>query len=122
MAEAAPHYAGYFPPDAFLQPGHMPERIAAWCRENDQSVPQGAAAMTRAILQSLALRYREVLLSLEELTGRRLNVIHIVGGGCKNLLLNRLVEEATGRRVAAGPVEATAIGNILTMANPVSDP
>lgn len=115
MAGEAEPYCGYFPPDEFLSPGHMPERIAAWCRQNGQPVPEGVAAMTRAVLDCLAQKYNEVLLNLEEVTGKTIRTIHIVGGGCKNLLLNRLVEEKTGRKVVAGPVEATAFGNVLTM-------
>jgi rhamnulokinase len=72
--------------------------------------------MARAILEGLAKRYREVLDNLESLTGRRLNVIHIVGGGSRNKLLNQLVANATGRTVLAGPAEATAIGNVLVQA------
>jgi rhamnulokinase len=72
--------------------------------------------MARAILEGLAKRYNEVLGNLEELTGRRLNVIHIVGGGSRNKLLNQLVANATGRTVLAGPTEATAIGNVLVQA------
>jgi rhamnulokinase len=115
MAGNAEPYRGYFPPDEFLSPGHMPERIEAWCRANGQPVPDGVAAMTRAVLECLAQKYNEVLLSLEEVTGKSIRTIHIVGGGCKNLLLNRLVEERTGRKVVAGPVEATALGNVLSM-------
>ena len=70
----------------------------------------------RCVLESLARRYREVLENLERLSGRRVDVIHIVGGGSKNMLLNQLVADCTGRRVVAGPSEATAIGNILVQA------
>jgi sugar (pentulose or hexulose) kinase len=116
MAAAAPIYSGYIDPDYFLEPGHMPEKIAAFCRTNTQPVPQTHGAMARAILESLAKRYRQVLESLETLTGKRLNVIHIVGGGSKNRLLNQIVADTTGRRVIAGPGEATAIGNVLVQA------
>jgi rhamnulokinase len=115
-AAAADEYPGYIHPDAFLEPGHLPERIAAYCVSSNQLVPQGPGAMARAILEGLAKRYNEVLGNLEELTGRRLNVIHIVGGGSRNKLLNQLVANATGRTVLAGPTEATAIGNVLVQA------
>jgi rhamnulokinase len=72
--------------------------------------------MTRVILESLAERYRQVLISIEKLTGRTIRTIHIVGGGSQNRLLNQLVANITGRVVIAGPVEATAIGNILMQA------
>ena len=114
-AEAEP-YPGYIHPDAFLEPGHMPARIAAYCDSTGQPVPGTHGAMARAILEGLARRYREVLDNLESLTGRRLNVIHIVGGGSRNRLLNQLVANATGRTVLAGPAEATAIGNVLVQA------
>jgi len=113
--EARPHVAK-IDPDAFLHTGNMPQRIADWCTEHGQEVPQTTGEFCRVILESLAERYRQVLENLESLTGRRINVIHIVGGGSRNMLLNKLVAEATGRRVVAGPVEATAIGNILVQA------
>ena len=116
MAENAPSYKGYIDPDLFIVPGHMPERIERHCRESEQPVPVDIPHMVRAILESLARRYREVLESIESLTGRRINVIHIVGGGSRNRLLNQLVANATGRRVVAGPAEATAIGNVLVQA------
>ena len=94
----------------------MPERIVEYCKCGGHPVPQGHAAMARAVLESLAERYRQVLESLETLTGRRLNVIHIVGGGSKNRLLNQLVANRTGRTVIAGPGEATAIGNVIVQA------
>src|SRR5664279_2287707 len=70
----------------------------------------------RAILESLALRYRNVVENLESLAGRKIEIIHIVGGGSRNALLNQFVADCTGRRVVAGPSEATAIGNILVQA------
>lgn len=114
-AEARPHVA-MLDPDAFLHTGNMPQKIAAWCKEHGQAVPQTTGEFCRVILECLAERYRQVLENLETLTGRRINTIHIVGGGSRNMLLNRLVAEATGRRVVAGPAEATAAGNILVQA------
>jgi rhamnulokinase len=102
--------------DAFLEPGHMPQRIAEFCRNSGQRVPLDPGEMTRVILESLAERYRQVLVSIEKLTGRKIRVIHIVGGGSQNRLLNQLAADITGRVVIAGPVEATAIGNILIQA------
>jgi rhamnulokinase len=116
MAAAAKPLASVINPDAFLEPGGMPGKIAAWCRAHGQEPPEGPAGMCRAILESLALRYRQVLESLESLLDRRLNVIHIVGGGSRNQVLNQFVADATGRTVAAGPSEATALGNILVQA------
>jgi rhamnulokinase len=116
LAAGARPFSAVINPDAFLEPGSMPERIAAWCREHGSECPQGPAEMCRAILESLALRYRQVLESLESLLGRKLRVIHIVGGGSRNQVLNQFVADATGRVVVAGPSEATAAGNILVQA------
>lgn len=114
-AEAAP-FAAVLDPDQFLEPGHMPERITAYCRKTGQTVPEGLGGYVRVCLESLAFRYRQVLESLESLVGHRIEVIHIVGGGSKNALLNQFVASATGRTVIAGPTEATAAGNILVQA------
>ncbi len=102
--------------DAFLEPGGMPRKIAEHCRARGGRPPETPAEFTRTILESLAERYRQVLASLETLAGRRFDVIHIVGGGSRNRLLNQLVADATGRTVIAGPSEATAIGNVLIQA------
>jgi rhamnulokinase len=90
----------------------MPAQIAEYCRQTSQAEPSGPAASVRTILESLALKYRAVLESLEEVTGRRFEQIRIVGGGSRNRLLNQFTADATGRTVLAGPVEATALGNI----------
>src|SRR5206468_385585 len=107
-------FVSLFDPDhpAFLNPAHMPAEIARYCRQTSQPEPEGPAAFVRTILESLALKYRVVLESLEELTGRRFDQIRIVGGGSRNRLLNQFTADATGRPVLAGPVEATALGNI----------
>lgn len=100
----------------FLPPGEMPARIQAFCRESGQAVPQTRGEIVRCVLESLALEYRWVAESLDRLSGRRLDTIHIIGGGSQNRLLNQLTADATGRTVIAGPVEATAIGNLLVQA------
>jgi rhamnulokinase len=114
-AEACPFVAA-IDPDAFLEPGEMPGKIAQHCRDKAQQPPEAHAEYARTILESLALRYRHVLESLETLGNRKIEVIHIVGGGSRNALLNQFVADCTGRRVVAGPSEATAIGNILVQA------
>ena len=116
MAAEAPPFAAVIDPDAFMEPGDMPRQIAEHCRFWKQAPPQTPAQFTRVILESLALRYRAVLESMEELLGRRFRVIHIVGGGSRNRLLNQFAADCTGRLVIAGPAEATAIGNILIQA------
>jgi rhamnulokinase len=102
--------------DQFSSPGDYPKLICDFCRKTHQEVPQDPGAMVRVILYSLAVRYKDVLEMLENLTGRPIEVIHIVGGGSRNNLLNQLTADVTGRRVIAGPAEATAIGNALTQA------
>lgn len=102
--------------DQFISPGDHPERIRDFCVKSGQEVPSDVGAIARVVLQSLADRYSKVLDLLEELTGKSINTIHIVGGGSRNALLNQMVADRTQRRVVAGPVEATAIGNALTQA------
>jgi rhamnulokinase len=114
-AEARP-FAAAIDPDAFLEPGGMPAQIAAYCHRTGQAPPATDGEFARAILESLALRYRNVVENLESLAGRKIEIIHIVGGGSRNALLNQFVADCTGRRVIAGPSEATAIGNILVQA------
>lgn len=116
MAADARPFSASINPDAFLEPGGMPGKIAAHCGATGQAAPATHGEYARAILESLALRYRQVLEDLEALSGRRIEVIHIVGGGSKNTLLNQFVADCTGRKVVAGPGEATAIGNILVQA------
>ncbi|MCE5310997.1 MAG: rhamnulokinase [Acidobacteriales bacterium] len=113
--EAAP-FAAVISPDAFLEPGRIPERIADYCRKTGQRAPDSHGSMCRTVLESLALRYRQVLESLESLSGKKIGVIHIVGGGSRNQVLNQFVADATGRPVVAGPTEATAAGNVLVQA------
>jgi rhamnulokinase len=116
MAAAAKPHTATLDPDAFLEPGDMPAKIVAHCRGRDGRVPQTHGEIARTILEGLAARYHEVLESLESLLGRRLDVIHIVGGGSRNQVLNQFVADATGRTVIAGPTEATALGNIVVQA------
>jgi rhamnulokinase len=97
---------------SFLDPKSMPAAIADYCRQTRQPDPSTPAAVVRAVLEGLAFKYRMVLQALEEVTGLRFEEIRIVGGGSRNRLLNQFTANATGRRVCAGPVEATALGNI----------
>jgi rhamnulokinase len=116
MARAAEPSATVLDLDAFHAAGQSAERIREYCRSTGQQVPEEDGAVCRVILYSLAVRYRQVLHTLEELTGRAIDVIHIVGGGARNRLLNQLTADVTGRRVVAGPAEATAAGNALVQA------
>jgi rhamnulokinase len=118
LAAEAPAFGSFVVPgDArFLPPGDMPARIQAFCRETGQAVPESRGQIVRCALESLALEYRRVLAQLEGLAGHPLPVLHVVGGGSRNRLLNQFTANATGRAVIAGPVEATATGNILGQA------
>ncbi len=98
----------------FLNPPDMPKAIQAFCKETKQPVPKTEGELARCARESLALKYREVIGWLEELTGEGIEVIHIVGGGSKDALLNQMTADACGRPVVTGPVEATAMGNLLT--------
>ena len=102
--------------EAFNTPGQSAGRVREYCRAAGQPVPGSPGAVCRVILHSLAVRYREVLGLLENLTGQNVDVIHIVGGGSRNRLLNQLTADVTQRRVIAGPTEATAAGNALVQA------
>lgn len=117
-AAAAPGLSVLIDPDdeRFLPPGDMPERIRAYCTQTSQAPPADEGATIRCVLDSLALKYRQVLQQLETVLGRRLETIHIVGGGIQNELLCQLTADATGRPVIAGPAEATGIGNLLVQA------
>jgi rhamnulokinase len=121
LARAArePAFAAVVDPDdpAFLPPGDMPGRIAAWCRRTGQPEPRSPAAVTRCVLDSLALAHRRTLRQAVELTGRDVEVVHVVGGGARNALLCQLTADACGLPVLAGPVEATALGNVLVQAH-----
>jgi len=118
LAETAPAFVSLVDPDdaSFLLPANMPAAIDEFCRRTGQPSPADPGATVRCALESLALRYHWVLDRLEELLGRKLDVIHIIGGGSQNRLLCRMTADACNRPVLAGPVEATAIGNILVQA------
>ncbi len=118
LARKAPPLVSLVDPDApdFLAPSNMPEAIRNLCRKNDQPVPEDEGAVVRCALDSIAMKSRFVLARLEQLTARRLNTVHIVGGGSQNRLLCQATADACGRRVLAGPVEATATGNIMMQA------
>ena len=118
MAQQATPFAALLNPDdpAFLHPTHMPAEIRAFCTRTGQPIPQDRGVTIRCVLESLALTYRSVLENLEAMLGRRLEVIHIVGGGSRNRLLCQFTSDATQRPVLAGPAEGTAIGNVLMQA------
>jgi rhamnulokinase len=118
LAEAASPLRSLVDPDApdFLSPIDMPAAIRGYCQHTSQPEPNSVATVVRCCLESLALKYRWVVTALEQLTGRRLDTIRIVGGGSQNALLCQLTADACERQVVAGPVEATALGNVLVQA------
>lgn len=113
-ARQSPPLAALVDPDhaMFLHPPQMPEAIRDFCRKTGQLAPRTPAAYTRCLLESLALKYRYVLEALESVTGTVYEEVRVVGGGARNRLLNQFTADATSRRVIAGPVEATALGNL----------
>jgi len=115
MAASAPAFAAFLDPDdaRFAAPGDAPARIRQFCLDTGQSAPATPGAVVRCVLESLALKYRRVLGTLERLTGRTIDALHVVGGGSRNGLLNQFTANATGKPVIAGPVEATAAGNLM---------
>ncbi|MFC1735812.1 rhamnulokinase family protein [Candidatus Hydrogenedentota bacterium] len=118
MSESAVPFVTIFDVDdpTFLAPDNMPAAIRAHCEKVGEKVPADRSAMTRTIFESLALKYRKRLAELEGLSGEKYDAIHVVGGGSQNQLLCQMTADATGLPVVAGPVEATAIGNILMQA------
>lgn len=102
--------------DVFTAPGDVPARIAAWCTARGLAVPASRAEVVRSILESLAVAYAVTLRTIAEVTGKDIRVVHIVGGGSQNRLLCQLTADRTSLPVLAGPVEATALGNVLVQA------
>lgn len=117
-ASGASSFGAVLEPDdpRFVAPASMPQAIAEYAAATGQAAPQYKGEFVRCCLESLALKYRWTLEKLEELRGEKIETLHIVGGGTQNRLLSRLSSDAIGRPVVAGPIEATATGNILTQA------
>ncbi len=118
QAAQAPGFVSLINPNdqRFFAPGDMPAKIAAFCRETGQAVPADAAATVRCVLESLALLYRMIIRQIEQLTGRPIECLNIVGGGSRNALLNQFTANALQIPVLAGPSECTALGNVLVQA------
>jgi rhamnulokinase len=114
MARAEPDCSAWIDPDSalFTSPEDMIAAIVEYCQCTGQSVPATVGGITRTVLESLALKYRMVLDQLAEIVGLRFTSIRVIGGGCRNSVLNQFTADATGCRVFAGPAEATALGNI----------
>ena len=118
MAMSATPFKSFIQPDdpSFANPPSMLEAIDAFCERTGQEKPENDAQVIRLIFESLALRYRQVLEDLDRIATHPIERLHIIGGGSKNRLLNQLTANAIGRKVIAGPSEATAIGNVMIQA------
>ncbi len=118
MAQEAEPFANHIEVDCsgFLAPGDMPKRINDYLAETGQETIEDKGQMIRTILEGLAFKYRLVLERIEEVIGKKVGCLHIVGGGMQNELLNQFAANATGKKVIAGPAEATATGNVLMQA------
>ncbi len=115
LAAGSVPYRSLIDPDhpSLRSPGDVPRRIAALCRQAGQPVPDGPGATARCVLDSLACKYRWVLERAGAMSGQPVRTVHVVGGGAANELLCQLTADVTGLPVIAGPIEATAIGNLL---------
>ncbi|MFC6157735.1 rhamnulokinase [Kribbella jiaozuonensis] len=123
-AAGAPPFATLIDPDApeFLAPGNMPARIEEHCRATGQEPPSDKSSTVRCILESLALAYRRTMRSAQSIADREVDVLHVIGGGSQNELLCQLTADACGLPVLAGPVEASALGNVLVQARALGEP
>ncbi|MFG1820760.1 rhamnulokinase family protein [Kribbella sp. NPDC049174] len=123
-AADAPPFAVLIDPDSpeFLAPGNMPRRIEEHCQAAGQELPRSQAATVRCVLESLALAYRRTLRQAQTIADRPVDVLHVIGGGSQNELLCQLTADACGLPVLAGPVEASALGNILVQARALGEP
>lgn len=118
MAESAPPFRAFVDPDAaeFLNPEDMPEAIRGYCRRTGQTPPQTPAEITRCAIESLALKYRQVLDELRRLAPRPIETLHVIGGGSRHVTLCQYTADAARIPVVAGPAEATALGNVMVQA------
>ncbi|MBR3839067.1 MAG: rhamnulokinase [Clostridia bacterium] len=113
--KAAPFSAIIDVDDAtFFEPNNMPIKIQDYCRRTNQKVPETKGEILRLVMEGLALKYREAIEGLEKIVGYKIPALHIVGGGCKNKVLSQFTANAINRPVYAGPIEATAVGNLVT--------
>lgn len=118
MAKAEKGFSSFIDPDnlLFYAPGNMPEKVRQFCRETGQQVPETIGQTVRCVEESLAYKYRWSIEKIEEITSKKIDVIHMVGGGIQDQFLCSLAADASGKQVIAGPVEATAAGNIILQA------
>lgn len=114
-ARSAEPFRSLIDPDNgdFYHHGHMPEKVQDFCKRTGQPVPENKPQIVRCIMESLALKYRYVYEGLEEVVGNKIPDLHIVGGGCKNVMISQFTANALGRTITTGPIEATSTGNVL---------
>lgn len=115
LARKEEAFTCFIDPDAaeFAHPGGMPQKIRAYCQRTGQNIPQTDGALVRCIYESLAMKYRYAIAQIEENTGKKFEVLHLLGGGTKDTFLCQMTADALGFAVVAGPTEATALGNIM---------
>jgi rhamnulokinase len=115
LAKKEEQFKSIINPDdiSFYSPENMVEEIKAFCDRTGQPVPQTKGEIARCVFDSMALAYKKMLSDIESICDKQFGDIHIIGGGCQNVLVNQIAADVTGRKVVAGPIEATAIGNIL---------
>lgn len=118
LARAEKPFQSFVDPDEerFMAPKGMPDKIAEFCRETNQTVPENQGQIVRCIMQSLAFKYRYAIEGLEKTTGKKITAVNMVGGGIKDKMLCQFTANATGRKVMTGPVEATGYGNLMMQA------
>ena len=118
QAKKAAKFQNFIDPmdESFMNPPNMVDAIKTYCRNHDQAPPEGVGQISRAIFESLAFKYKQVIENLEDLINKKINILHIIGGGSQNDLLNQFTADILNIPVVAGPIEATAIGNILIQA------
>jgi len=116
LAQAAAPFQAFINVDdeTFYSPGNMPQKVIDYCNKTGQKVPSDMGSIIRLVMEGLALKYRSAVEGLEAITGRKVPALHIVGGGCKNTMLSRFTANLLKRPVTAGPIEATAIGNVMS--------
>lgn len=116
LAEAAKPFQAFIDVDdqSFYSPGNMPQKVIAFCEKTGQKAPSDMGSIIRLVMEGLALKYRSAVEGLEAITGRKVPTLHIVGGGCKNTMLSQYTANLLKRPVTAGPVEATAVGNVMS--------
>lgn len=114
-ARAAEPFRSLIDPDndMFYHHGHMTEKVQEFCKNTGQPIPEDKPQIVKCLMESLALKYRYVYEGLEEVVGKSIPNLHIVGGGCKNVMISQFTANALGRTITTGPIEATATGNIM---------